>query len=88
MIPSAIAATPERSIENVSFAPGNISILFGLCGPNTAVATACASAANAIADAFRTIRHGYADVMVTGGTESCNTSASPSGKERMRAIDG
>ena len=35
-------------------AAGNISIQFGLCGPNTAVATACASAANAIGDALRT----------------------------------
>jgi 3-oxoacyl-[acyl-carrier-protein] synthase II len=54
-------------------AAGNVSIQFGLCGPNTAVATACASAANAIGDALRTIQWGYADVMVTGGSESTIT---------------
>src|SRR5436305_1888351 len=41
-------------------APGNVSMLFGLCGPNTAVSTACASAAHAIADALRQIQWGYA----------------------------
>src|SRR5437870_6655858 len=41
-------------------APGNLSIHFGLCGPNTAVATACASAGNAIGDALRAIQWGYA----------------------------
>jgi 3-oxoacyl-[acyl-carrier-protein] synthase II len=54
-------------------APANISIHFGLCGPNTAVATACASAANAITDAFRAIQWGYADVMVSGGSEAAMT---------------
>ena len=54
-------------------AAGNVSIQFGLCGPNTAVATACASAANAIGDALRTIQWGYADVMITGGSESTIT---------------
>jgi 3-oxoacyl-[acyl-carrier-protein] synthase II len=39
-------------------------------GPNTAVSTACASAANATGDAFRTIQYDQADVMVTGGSEA------------------
>jgi len=51
-------------------AAGNVSIHFGLAGPNTAVSTACASAANAITDALRAIQTGYADVMVTGGSEA------------------
>ncbi|MBY0521852.1 MAG: beta-ketoacyl-ACP synthase II [Gemmataceae bacterium] len=51
-------------------AAGNVSIHFGLSGPNTAVSTACASAANAISDAFRAIQWDYADVMVTGGSEA------------------
>jgi 3-oxoacyl-[acyl-carrier-protein] synthase II len=51
-------------------APGNVSIHFGLCGPNTAVSTACASAANAIGDALRAIQWNYADVMITGGSEA------------------
>ncbi|HMF15955.1 MAG TPA: beta-ketoacyl synthase N-terminal-like domain-containing protein, partial [Gemmataceae bacterium] len=54
-------------------APGNISIHLGLCGPNTAVATACASAANAISDAMRTIQREEADLMITGGTEAAIT---------------
>jgi len=54
----------------VNSAAGNISIEFGLSGPNTAVATACASAAHAIADAFRAIQYDHADVMLTGGRKS------------------
>lgn len=54
-------------------APANVSIHFGLCGPNTCVATACASAGNAISDALRAIQWGYADVMVTGGSEAAMT---------------
>ncbi len=46
---------------------------YGLRGPNTAVATACASAANAMGDAFHTIQHDDADVMITGGTEAAIT---------------
>src|SRR4029077_20597872 len=44
-------------------ASGNLSIEFGLAGPNTSVATACASAANAVGDALDAIRWGKADVM-------------------------
>jgi 3-oxoacyl-[acyl-carrier-protein] synthase II len=51
-------------------AAGNISIQFGLAGPNTAISTACASAAHAIGDALRVIQHDQADVMVTGGSEA------------------
>src|SRR6516162_8301514 len=54
-------------------APGNLSILFGLCGPNTAVSTACASAAHAIQDATRAIQYGQADIMIAGGSESVMT---------------
>src|SRR5262245_15574424 len=67
-------------------APGNISIHFGLCGPNTAVATACASAANAIGDALRAIQWGYADVMITGGTEAAITPMGLGGFISARAL--
>lgn len=67
-------------------APGNISIHFGLQGPNTAVATACASAANAIGDAFRNIQWDYADVMVSGGTEAAITPMGLGGFCSARAL--
>src|SRR5262249_17918695 len=43
---------------------------YGLRGPNTTVTTACSSAAHAIGDAMRQIVYGFADVMVTGGSEA------------------
>jgi 3-oxoacyl-[acyl-carrier-protein] synthase II len=52
---------------------GNISIHYGLKGPNSAVATACASAAHAIGEAGECIRHDSADIMVTGGSEAALT---------------
>jgi 3-oxoacyl-[acyl-carrier-protein] synthase II len=54
----------------VNAASGNVSIMFGLNGPNTAVATACATGANAIGDAMRFIQHDMADVMISGGSEA------------------
>src|SRR5437763_10726365 len=67
-------------------ASGNISIHFGLKGPNTAVATACASAANAIGDSLRTIQWDYADVMVTGGAEAAMTPMGLGGFISARAL--
>ncbi|MCC6581325.1 MAG: beta-ketoacyl-ACP synthase II [Phycisphaeraceae bacterium] len=54
-------------------APGNVSIHFGIHGPNHAVATACASAAQAIGDALMAIRHDNADIILTGGSEAAMT---------------
>src|SRR6516165_10382368 len=51
-------------------AAGNLSITHRLCGPSRAVSTACASAADAIADALRCIQRDEADVMFTGGSEA------------------
>src|SRR5262249_17809546 len=67
-------------------APGNISIHFGLCGPNTSVATACASAANALGDAFRAIQRGEADVMISGGSEAASTPLGVAGFIAARAL--
>ncbi len=49
---------------------GNVSIQFGITGPNTAVATACATGSNAIGDAGRYIQFDMADVMIAGGSEA------------------
>jgi 3-oxoacyl-[acyl-carrier-protein] synthase II len=54
----------------VNAASGNVSILFGIHGPNSAVATACATGANAIGDAARWVQHDLADIMIAGGSEA------------------
>jgi 3-oxoacyl-[acyl-carrier-protein] synthase II len=67
-------------------APGNISIHFGLGGPNTAVGTACASAANAINDALRAMHRDEADVMISGGSEAAITYMGLGGFISARAL--
>ncbi|MCC7192020.1 MAG: beta-ketoacyl-ACP synthase II [Phycisphaeraceae bacterium] len=54
-------------------ASGNISIHYRVHGPNSAVATACASAAHAIGEAAKCIRYDDADIMITGGSEAALT---------------
>ena len=70
----------------VNAASGHVSIQYGLRGPSAAVATACASAANAIGDAFKAIQYDDADIMVTGGTEAALTPMGVSGFANMRAL--
>lgn len=65
---------------------GHVSIQYGLRGPSAAVATACASAANAIGDAFKAIQYEDADIMVTGGAEAALTPMGVSGFANMRAL--
>jgi 3-oxoacyl-[acyl-carrier-protein] synthase II len=67
-------------------AGGNLSIRYGLRGPNYTVATACASATNAIGDALKTIQYDDAEVMITGGTEAAVTPMGVSGFQNMRAL--
>ncbi len=67
-------------------ASGNISIRYGLRGPNFAVATACASATNAMGDAFKLIRHDESDIVITGGSEAAITSMGLAGFTNMRAL--
>ena len=67
-------------------AGGNLSMRYGIRGPNYTVATACASATNAIGDAMNSIRHGDAEVMITGGTEAALTPMGLAGFQNMRAL--
>ena len=65
---------------------GHISIRYGLKGPNHAIATACASATNAMGDAYRAIQYNDADVVITGGSEAACTAIGNAGFANMRAL--
>jgi 3-oxoacyl-[acyl-carrier-protein] synthase II len=67
-------------------AAGHVSIVHGLHGPNQAVVTACASATNAIGDAFKMIHYDEADVVITGGSEAAVTPLGLAGFAAMRAL--
>ena len=67
-------------------AGGNISIKYGLRGPNFTTVSACASSTNAMIDAFNYIRLGQADVIVTGGSEAAVTYAGMGGFNAMHAL--
>jgi 3-oxoacyl-[acyl-carrier-protein] synthase II len=67
-------------------ATGTISIEHNLMGPNTAVATACSTAAHAIGDAFHSIKWDLADVMVSGGAEAGITPMGLGGFIACRAL--
>jgi 3-oxoacyl-[acyl-carrier-protein] synthase II len=70
----------------VNLASGFVSIKYGLQGPNSAVATACATATHAIGDAARLIMHGYADRMIAGGSDSVINELGVGGFAAMRAL--
>src|SRR5687767_4193316 len=86
----------ERGVQRVSpftvprlmvnAASGNVSIIFKINGPNTAVATACATGANAIGDAARFIQHDMADVMIAGGSEAALCSLGAASFMAARAL--
>jgi 3-oxoacyl-[acyl-carrier-protein] synthase II len=70
----------------VNLASGQISIKFGAKGPNSAVATACATGSHSIGDAFKIIQRGDADAMIAGGTEAVITPLGVGGFNAMRAL--
>ena len=70
----------------VNLAAGHVSIRFGARGPNSAPATACATGAHAIGDAFKIIQRDDADVMIAGGTEAVVTPLAIAGFSAMRAL--
>jgi 3-oxoacyl-[acyl-carrier-protein] synthase II len=67
-------------------ASGQLSIYYGLKGPTQSVSTACASASNAIGDAFRMIQHDEADVIITGGAEAAVTTLGVGAFAAMKAL--
>ena len=70
----------------VNEASGHVAITHGLKGPNSCVATACASGSHAIGDAFKILERGDADVMVCGGTESAITHLGVGGFCALKAL--
>jgi 3-oxoacyl-[acyl-carrier-protein] synthase II len=67
-------------------AAGQVSIKYGLKGPNYATTSACATSSHAIADAFMIIQRGSADAMMCGGSEAAIVEMSIGGFNAMRAL--
>ena len=65
---------------------GNVSIDLGLKGESICHVTACASSTHSIGEAYRTIKHGYEEVILAGGSEAAICTASIAGFENMKAL--
>jgi 3-oxoacyl-[acyl-carrier-protein] synthase II len=70
----------------INMISGNLSIMFGLKGPNLAVVTACTTGLHAIGTGFRMIQYGDADAMVCGGAESTVTPLAIGGFASAQAL--
>ncbi|MDO4518026.1 MAG: beta-ketoacyl-ACP synthase II [Bacillota bacterium] len=70
-----------------NMAAGTIAIRYGMQGAALPAVSACASGTNALGEALRVIRHGYADVMIAGGTEAAITRSSVAGFIKMQALN-
>lgn len=69
-----------------NMAAGNVAIKFGAKAVCTSIVTACATGSHSIGDAFRQIKHGYADIILAGGTESSITPLAVAGFNSMTAL--
>ena len=69
-----------------NMASGAISMKFGAKGPTLPIVTACATSTNAAGEAFRAIKHGYADVIIAGGSESTVNELSIAGFINCKAL--
>ena len=74
---------PSNIINMIS---GNLSIMYGMKGPNYAITTACATATHAIGDAARLIEYGDVDVMIAGGAEMATCPTGLGGFAAARAL--
>lgn len=74
---------PSNIINMIS---GNLSIMYGLKGPNTAIVTACSSGTHNIGSAGRMIQYGDADVMIAGGAEMATSKTGLGGFAAARAL--
>lgn len=72
------------SISNMP--AGNVAIEFGFKGESISIVTACASSTHAIGEAYKTIKQGYEDVIVAGGTEAAICEVGIAGFENMKAL--
>lgn len=70
----------------INLTAGHMAIKYGLKGPSIATATACATSANAIGEAYRYIKYGIADVMIAGGSEAAVNRLGIAGFGSMRAL--
>ena len=69
-----------------NIAAGNIAIRHEACGPCLPVVTACATSTHALGEAFRAIKHGYADAIIAGGTEAALLPLSIAGFANAKAL--
>lgn len=70
----------------LDIAPGHISMRYGLRGPNFSTVSACASSTNALIDSLNYIRTGYADIIISGGSEAIINEAGIGGFNAMHAL--
>jgi len=70
----------------VNEASGQVAIKYDLKGPNLCITTACASGGHAIGEAFKIIQRGDAEIMISGGTESCITPLGVGGFCALKAL--
>lgn len=70
-----------------NMAAGNVALRFHAQGPSLPVMTACATSTNAIGEAYRTIKHGYADAVIAGGAEATIVSLAVSGFIQLHGVN-